>query len=496
MRDLLRAVAGPLICAAVVTGLLAAWAGTGGGGTLTRVRLQVTQAAVPMRAFTPQAAAAVPTATTFLTIKNLSGTADELVAARTPLARSVVLRQRGPAAGRPAGHPRARHPDTDPARRGPGAPAAVPVRIPRHRAAHADLPPLRHRHHRRARHRPGHAMTAAPEITTVELVIGGMTCAACAARVQAKLNKLDGVTASVNLSTERAWVSAPPAVSAPDLIAVVEAAGYTAEVAAPPGRGGRRGGRRRDGRRGRGAAAAPPADAGAGVLRPAHRRLADAVGLPVDPVPRLAVAAGGAGRAGGDLGGVAVPRRRAASGPAPVLLDGHAGVAGHPGRLRLVGVRDVRAGPRAARAERPGEPAARLRRRHLPRGGRLGDHVPAGRPALRGQGPAHRRAGHAEPGRGQRPGRLRPGRRRNRAADPGLPAPGGPAVRGPPGGADRRRRRGPVRPVRGGPQHDDRRVGPGRRGPRRRRDRRHDRADRPPGGPRRQGGQPTPSWPT
>jgi heavy metal translocating P-type ATPase len=78
-------------------------------------------------------------------------------------------------------------------------------------------------------------MTAAPEITQVELVIGGMTCAACAARVQAKLNKLDGVTASVNLSTERAWVSAPPAVSAPDLIAVVEAAGYTADVAAPPG---------------------------------------------------------------------------------------------------------------------------------------------------------------------------------------------------------------------------------------------------------------------
>ncbi len=101
MRDLLRAIAGPLICAAVVTGLLAAWAGTGGGGTLTRVRLQVTQAAVPMRAFTPQAAAAVRTATTFLTIKNLSGTADELVAARTPLARGVVLRQRGLAQGGP-----------------------------------------------------------------------------------------------------------------------------------------------------------------------------------------------------------------------------------------------------------------------------------------------------------------------------------------------------------------------------------------------------------
>jgi len=101
MRDLLRAVAGPVICAVVVIGLLAAWTGTGGGGTLTRVRLQVTQAAVPMRAFTPQTAAKVTAATTFLTIRNLSGTADELVAARTPLARRVVLRQRSPAQGGP-----------------------------------------------------------------------------------------------------------------------------------------------------------------------------------------------------------------------------------------------------------------------------------------------------------------------------------------------------------------------------------------------------------
>ena len=100
MRDLLRAVAGPVICAVVVTGLLAAWAGTGGAGTLTRVRLQVTQAAVPMRAFTPQAAAAVHAATTFLTITNLSGTPDELLAARSPLARRVMLRHHGgPAQG-------------------------------------------------------------------------------------------------------------------------------------------------------------------------------------------------------------------------------------------------------------------------------------------------------------------------------------------------------------------------------------------------------------
>jgi P-type Cu+ transporter len=60
-----------------------------------------------------------------------------------------------------------------------------------------------------------------------------MTCAACAARVQAKLNKLDGVTAAVNLSTERAYVNAPAEVTARDLIGVVQAAGYSAELAAP-----------------------------------------------------------------------------------------------------------------------------------------------------------------------------------------------------------------------------------------------------------------------
>src|SRR5690348_5663826 len=71
----------------------------------------------------------------------------------------------------------------------------------------------------------------------VELVIGGMTCAACAARVQAKLNKVTGVTATVNLSTERAYISAPPAVHADDLIGVVEATGYTAELVRPAGPG-------------------------------------------------------------------------------------------------------------------------------------------------------------------------------------------------------------------------------------------------------------------
>src|SRR6266852_3589030 len=64
----------------------------------------------------------------------------------------------------------------------------------------------------------------------IELAIGGMTCAACAARIQAKLNKLDGVTASVNLATERAHVTAPAHLSARDLVKIVEAAGYSADL--------------------------------------------------------------------------------------------------------------------------------------------------------------------------------------------------------------------------------------------------------------------------
>jgi copper(I)-binding protein len=91
LRDLLRAAAGPVICAVILTGLLATWVASGGAGTLTRVRLQVTLAAVPMRAFTPQAAAAVGTATTFLTVKNLGGAPDELIAASSPFAGRVVL---------------------------------------------------------------------------------------------------------------------------------------------------------------------------------------------------------------------------------------------------------------------------------------------------------------------------------------------------------------------------------------------------------------------
>src|SRR3546814_17858725 len=56
---------------------------------------------------------------------------------------------------------------------------------------------------------------------SVDLVIGGMTCASCAARVEKRLNKLDGVTATVNYSTERARVAFPDGVAPEELIAQV-----------------------------------------------------------------------------------------------------------------------------------------------------------------------------------------------------------------------------------------------------------------------------------
>src|SRR3954468_2345358 len=69
---------------------------------------------------------------------------------------------------------------------------------------------------------------------TTELLIGGMTCASCAARVEKKLNRLDGVTATVNYATEKAHVRYADGVSPDDLIATVEKTGYTATVRPRP----------------------------------------------------------------------------------------------------------------------------------------------------------------------------------------------------------------------------------------------------------------------
>jgi len=72
------------------------------------------------------------------------------------------------------------------------------------------------------------------DTSQVELLLGGMTCASCAGRIERRLNKLDGVTASVNLPLERATVTVPEGVTPEQLIAEVEKAGYSARLPEPP----------------------------------------------------------------------------------------------------------------------------------------------------------------------------------------------------------------------------------------------------------------------
>ena len=96
-------------------------------------------------------------------------------------------------------------------------------------------------------------MTAGPdtqappsELQQTQLVVGGMTCASCSARVEKKLGKLTGVTAAVNYATGKAFVVHPGGLAVADLVAAVESAGYTATPAPPsipgsqpgPGEGG------------------------------------------------------------------------------------------------------------------------------------------------------------------------------------------------------------------------------------------------------------------
>ncbi|GCD34954.1 carbonate dehydratase [Streptomyces chrestomyceticus JCM 4735] len=79
-------------------------------------------------------------------------------------------------------------------------------------------------------------MTTTVDERGIELEIGGMTCASCAARIEKKLNRMDGVTATVNYATEKAKVTyeSGAGIEVADLIATVEKTGYTAAVPEPP----------------------------------------------------------------------------------------------------------------------------------------------------------------------------------------------------------------------------------------------------------------------
>ncbi len=68
---------------------------------------------------------------------------------------------------------------------------------------------------------------------SVELDLQGMTCASCAGRIEKKLNRVEGVQASVNYATEKAHVLAEPGISTEDLISTVEKAGYGASIPVP-----------------------------------------------------------------------------------------------------------------------------------------------------------------------------------------------------------------------------------------------------------------------
>lgn len=70
--------------------------------------------------------------------------------------------------------------------------------------------------------------------TVTDLRLAGMSCASCATKVERGLNALNGVHATVNFAVERAHIEHDPAVSAGDLIAAVESAGYHAAVLTPP----------------------------------------------------------------------------------------------------------------------------------------------------------------------------------------------------------------------------------------------------------------------
>ena len=174
-------------------------------------------------------------------------------------------------------------------------------------------------------------------VTAVDLSIDGMTCASCAHRIEKKLNKLDGVTATVNFATEKAHVQYGNEVTPEQLVATVEDAGYQAHLPAAP------------------LEAAADEDPTAAlrqrllisaVLTGSGDRDGDGAGAAVH---LLAVAVAGTRGAGGGLGRMAVPPGGVGEPEARHRNDGHADLDGHARRAGLVGLRVVLGHRRACR---------------------------------------------------------------------------------------------------------------------------------------------------
>jgi len=286
-----------------------------------------------------------------------------------------------------------------------------------------------------------------------------MTCAACAARVEKQLNAIGGVSATVNVATERATVTAPSSVPVARLIAAVEQAGYRADVLTR-GTGGPDGD--------------DPAGAvggGADAKRVTYLRnrlivalvffvpLSDlSVLLSLFPSFRfpgwqwvlVALAAPVVAWAAWPFHQAALRNARHGSVSMDTLVSlGITAACVWSFYAMFVldrGQARVSAWYLLLHASGGGiylEVAASVTTFLL--AGRLYEAK------------ARRDAGgrDAPAGRGGRAGRVRAGGRRDRAPRPGRRTACGPAVRGAPGGADRRRRGGGVRPVGGGPVHDD-----------------------------------------
>ena len=167
----------------------------------------------------------------------------------------------------------------------------------------------------------------------VDLALTGMTCAACAARIEKKLNRLSGVSATVNFATEKASVEFDPAVtSTEDLRTAVESIGYGAvpQSGAVDDEGDDEAERRR-------VASAATTDR-LGRARRSSARVVDGAG---GSVPVLAVGGVDPRHPGGDMGRIAVPSHRVEEPPTWRGDDGHVGVGRRARRIRMERLRGV-----------------------------------------------------------------------------------------------------------------------------------------------------------